>query len=188
MRFSITPMLFLCICAVGLVTTTQAQQGVVVVPLNEETQAKLEPGDTTSVISRGGFSVQCKLWNGNVCVEPWIGMNAKAITAPTPNCIDQPSKLRPMWDAGDLESQARAFCRIATGSSSYVSFSSDGATSEQAGWNYISNSEPNTSCANPPNYRRYSLVKVPGQPERRWSFDNFSQSRNGRFSTYECNW
>ncbi len=151
-------------------------------------EVNLEPGDEDIVAEREGYRAQCATWNGNVCVEPWIALSEADVIAPDPHCIDDTDSLRPLW-SGDADDQAEMFCWIATGSKAYVSASTDGESVVSAigGWMYGEAEEDAGTCPGT-DFRRYSVVEIPTVGRQTYSFDLFTELRNGRFSAYECEW
>jgi hypothetical protein len=146
----------------------------------------LMPGDTSTIATRSGYKAQCKAWEGDICVEPWIAMNGADIVDPDPHCVDDTTTLRPLW-FGDPEEQAEVFCWIATGDSSWVLADEDGASADHGGWQYNSSGSV-TDCSTATGFRRYSTVDIPGIGEQLYAFDQMTEVRTGDFSRYQCNW
>lgn len=179
----------ICLSVLFVVATAQAQQKVVVIPIDGGEPIDLVPGNTELVAKRDGFSAQCTKWSGSVCQAAWVGMDSNSVLEPDPHCIDRPASLRPLWWDSDVEAQAALFCWIATGNPDFISAIDSGDASQQSGWNYLSTEEASIdNCQAPGGFRRHSRIAIPGIGEQIWSFDNFSESRTGRFSQYRCIW
>lgn len=145
---------------------------------------KLVPGNTTKIVSRNGFKIQCKKWSGDTCQQIWFSVPDNAVTNKA-NCgIDDLTTLRPVWH-GTVTEQCKQLCWIATGDSTCVATDTNGGSASHSGWMYGSLSYAIGCDADG---RQNSEVSVPTVGKLIWSFDKFSWSRSGNFSTYRCNW
>jgi hypothetical protein len=145
----------------------------------------LHPGDTTRVVTNSGYRARCDAWSGMTCTEPYIAMNTAHVTAPDPHCIDDTTSLRPMWWS-DLDMQATTWCWIASGDSNPLAAGMSAATVTASGWMYTD--AGSLPICDDGGGRHYSTVAIPVVGEQTWSFDDTSWTRDGSFSTYQCNW
>jgi cysteine-rich repeat protein len=150
---------------------------------NCQMDGKLVPGNTTKIVSRQGFKIQCKEWSGDTCNRMWFSVPDPAITIKA-NCgVDDTTTLRPVWH-GQTDEQCKTMCWIATGDSTCLASASGSGSGSHSGWMY--GVGYNIGCDN--DGRQYSQVTVPTVGNQVWSFDKFSWQRDGSFSSYRCNW
>lgn len=148
----------------------------------------LAPG-SDAVVTRNGFSVQCKEWVDDVCVKPWLQIPLAAVKT-VPDCGEgfDTTALRPVWVYDEGVEEASTFCWVATGNSNYRSLSVEAAQAEECGWMYGTFYEPQLDCQD---FRRYSPVDSPGDiPDITWSFDLLSGDgcRIGNYTSFQCYW
>ncbi len=144
--------------------------------------SSLVPGNTTKIVTRQGFKVQCKQWSGDKCVQMWFSVPQNAITNMAPCGIDDLTSLRPVWH-GEVAEQCKTLCWIATGSSTCLLSETGSSQTSASGWMYTG-----SSVACDASGRQYSEVNVPTVGKQIWSFDKVSWQRDGHFSAYRCNW
>ena len=142
----------------------------------------LQPGDTTSVVEREGFKIQCKQWVGQQCHEVWFRIPPAAVSQMAPCGVDDLDTLRPMWH-GSVVEQCKTVCWIATGDPTCLWSQSDVKNGSASGWMYTASG---INCDS--DGRQQSEVDVPTVGKQVWSFDKFSWQRSGHFSGYQCNW
>jgi hypothetical protein len=145
-----------------------------------------------SPVEREGFKARCELWDGDVCLKPWLVIPRERVVDPTGDdiCIDDATSFRPVWYFNDGEEEAQTFCWIATGSSRYESFTRDATKSEECGWmfgGFSDGNHVNPTCND--DAARPSEVDMPGPIGNIvWSFELMSECRAGSFTAMECNW
>ena len=149
-----------------------------------ELDGNLVPGNTTKIVTRQGFKIQCKDWSGDTCQEVWFVIPENAITQKAPCGVDDTTTLRPLWH-GSVDDQCKTVCWIATGNQACLATGTGAKSGTASGWMYGSASG-NVACDN--DGRQYSQVAVPTVGNQVWSFDKVSWERSGSYSSYRCNW
>jgi hypothetical protein len=152
---------------------------------NDCTQYKdLVPGNIEIIAERQGFRAQCKKWSGNTCLRMYIRIPPDAVSQIADCGIDDTDSLRPVWH-GQIDHQCKVVCWIATGSSACVSSSTASESGSDSGWMYGTLAS-NVGCD--ADGRQYSQVNTPTVGNILWSFDRMDWTRDGNYSSYQCNW
>lgn len=137
--------------------------------------AGLVPGNTSMVVSRFGVEARCSVWNGTICMMAEIRFGSGGVlVSEVPNNRNDFARIY----AGSGCEAGRAFCNIATGSTSY-----DYCFSGQIDASNSTYHRFRINLYDPPSSPAITLA---GVQLRNWTGGNVQATTNGHRMTVDC--